>query len=127
MQCRFVILRIYRCKFVPANHTLQYYAPTLYLTLGIGLSTSKLLTGMINIFQLIGVTITLFYMDTFGRRPLTIAGAAMMGIPHCIMAGIVAAFGKSWPQHQAVAWFGVALLYFYMFSYGKLDFFSFES
>lgn len=100
-------------------NAMQYYAPTLYATIGIGLGTAKLLTGMINIFQLIGVTITLFYMDKFGRRPLTIWGAAMMGIPHCIMAGIVGAFSKSWPEHQAVAWLGVAVLYFYMFSYGK--------
>lgn len=102
-------------------NAMQYYAPTLYATIGIGLGTSKLLTGMINIFQLIGVSITLFYMDKFGRRPLTIWGAAMMGVPHCIMAGIVGSYSDSWPEHRAVAWFGVALLYFYMFSYGMFS------
>ncbi|KIW24678.1 uncharacterized protein PV07_10380 [Cladophialophora immunda] len=96
----------------------QYYAPTLFATIGMNISEAKILTGMINIFQIIGVTITLFTMDKVGRRRLSIWGAVMMGVPHCIMAGLVAKFNDSWPEHKAIGWFGVAVFYFYMFSYG---------
>ena len=71
---------------------------------------SLILTGMINIFQFVGVAITLFNMDRFGRRRLTIWGAVGMGIPHIIMAIIVGLYNKSWPSHTGVGWFGVALV-----------------
>ncbi|RFU34881.1 hypothetical protein B7463_g1468, partial [Scytalidium lignicola] len=96
----------------------QYYGPTLFSTIGMNLSQSRILTGMINIFQLIGVTITLLNMDRMGRRRLSIWGAVMMGVPHFIMAGLVGKYNATWSSHKGVGWFGVAVFYFYMFSYG---------
>jgi hypothetical protein len=87
-----------------------YYAPTLFTTLGQGYEQSLILAGMINIGQLVGVTPTLLFMDKFGRRPLAIWGAIGMGIPHAIMAGLIGKYGSSWPEHQGLGWFCVALV-----------------
>ena len=65
---------------------------------------------MINIGQLVGVTPTLLFMDKLGRRRLAIWGAIGMGIPHSIMAGVIGTYGHSWPEHQGVGWFCVALI-----------------
>lgn len=40
-----------------------------------------------------------------------------MGIPHAILAGLVATFNSSWQDHPGPAWFGVALIYFYVLMY----------
>lgn len=40
-----------------------------------------------------------------------------MGIPHAILAGLVARFNSSWQDHSGPAWFGVALIYFYVLMY----------
>lgn len=71
---------------------------------------SLILSGMVNICQLVAVFPALFYLDQMGRRTIAIAGGIMMGIPHAIMAGIVGKFNATWSSHTGVGWFGVALI-----------------
>jgi Sugar (and other) transporter. len=71
---------------------------------------------MVNIFNTAGVVVTLPNMDRFGRRRLAIGGAIGMAIPHIIMSGIVSKYHKSWSSHQAVGWFGVAMISFTIYS-----------
>lgn len=72
---------------------------------------------MINICQLVGACIIITCLDKVGRRKLAIYGGIAMGIPHAILAGLVATFNSSWQDHPGPAWFGVALIYFYVLMY----------
>lgn len=87
-----------------------YYAPTFFAALGQGYETSLILSGMVNICQLVAGIPTFLYLDKMGRRKLAIAGGFAMGIPHIIMAGIVGKFSSNWEAHQAMGWLGVALV-----------------
>jgi MFS family permease len=73
---------------------------------------------MINVAQLVGATITAIYLDSLGRRKLAIWGGVAMGIPHAILAGLVATYSTTWAQNPAPAWFSVALVYVYVLMFG---------
>lgn len=77
-----------------------------------------LLSGIINVTQLVGVATSLWTMDRFGRRPLLLAGAGLMFICHLIIAVLVGKFGGRWAEHATEGWVAVAFLFFYMFSFG---------
>ncbi|KAJ5389731.1 uncharacterized protein N7496_000799 [Penicillium cataractarum] len=94
-----------------------YYAPTFFTELGQDYNMSLILSGMVNICQLVGNIPILLYMDKIGRRRIGIYGALGMAIPHLIMAGVVSKFSSSWESHPAVGWFGVALVYIYVLAY----------
>ncbi|GLI82198.1 hypothetical protein PoHVEF18_010605 [Penicillium ochrochloron] len=94
-----------------------YYAPTFFAELGQDYNMSLILSGIVNICQLVGAIPILLYMDKIGRRKIAIYGALAMAIPHLIMAGVVGKFNSSWESHQAVARFGVALVYIYVLAY----------
>lgn len=69
-----------------------------------------ILSGMINICQMVAVIPVFIYLDRLGRRSLSIWGAVAMGIPHAIMAVIVGLYSSSWATHRGLGWFGVALV-----------------
>ncbi|KAJ5633629.1 hypothetical protein N7528_001471 [Penicillium herquei] len=94
-----------------------YYAPTFFTSLGQTYNNSLILSGMINICQLIGNIPILLYFDQIGRRRIAIVGAFLMAAPHLVMAGIYGKFSSNWQAHQGVGWFGVALIYVYVFAY----------
>ncbi|KAJ5580513.1 hypothetical protein N7450_006814 [Penicillium hetheringtonii] len=94
-----------------------YYAPTFFSSLGQDYEMSLILSGMINVCQLVGSVPIILYMDKFGRRRLAIAGGIAMGIPHIIMAGLFNKFSSNWTAHDGVGWFGVALVYIYVLAY----------
>jgi MFS family permease len=97
-----------------------YYAPTLFKNLGQGYERSLILSGMINVGQLVGVVPTTLFIDQMGRRPLAIWGAIGMAIPHAIMAGLTAQYGNDWPAHPGVGWFCVALVCKFIVLFGSL-------
>ena len=77
-----------------------------------------LLSGIINVTQLVGVATSLWTMDRFGRRPLLLTGASLMFICHLIIAVLVGKFGGRWADHATEGWVAAAFLFFYMFSFG---------
>jgi hypothetical protein len=77
-----------------------------------------LLSGIINVTQLVGVATSLWTMDRFGRRPLLLTGADLMFVCHLIIAVLVGKFGGRWADHSTEGWVAVAFLFFYMFSFG---------
>jgi MFS family permease len=87
-----------------------YYAPTFFSALGLGTELSLILSGMVNIFQLVANLPTFIYLDRIGRRKLAIGGGIAMGIPLAIMSGLVGKYNGSWESHKGLAWFGVALI-----------------
>ncbi|KAL4877970.1 general substrate transporter [Aspergillus karnatakaensis] len=94
-----------------------YYAPTFFEALGQDRDTSLILSGMINIVQLVGGIPILIYLDRVGRRTLAIAGGIAMAIPHLVMSGLMNRFSSDWPSNRGIAWFCVALIYLYVLAY----------
>ncbi|KAE8154608.1 general substrate transporter [Aspergillus avenaceus] len=94
-----------------------YYAPTFFEALGQDNDTSLILSGMVNICQLIGNIPIFMYLDRVGRRKLAIFGGIAMAIPHLVMAGLVGQYSSDWPSHRALGWFCMALVYVYALTY----------
>lgn len=78
---------------------------------------SLILSGMVNICQLVAGIPTFLYLDKVGRRKLAIGGGLAMAVPHIIEAGIVGKFSSNWPSNPGMGWFGVALVYLYVLAY----------
>ncbi|KAF0318364.1 MFS monosaccharide transporter [Colletotrichum asianum] len=66
-----------------------YYAPTFFAALGQKGDMPLILSGMVNICQLIAGIPTFLFLDQVGRRKLAIGGGFAMAVPHLIMAGVV--------------------------------------
>ncbi|MCJ1362720.1 hypothetical protein MMC16_001826 [Acarospora aff. strigata] len=104
-------------QFVGIN-ALIYYSPTLFGTMGLNHSMQLIMSGVLNITQLVGVSTSIWTMDRFGRRPLLLWGSALMTISHAIIAILVGKFSHDWPTHRTEGWVSVAFLLFYMLSFG---------
>ncbi|KAL8831032.1 MAG: hypothetical protein Q9191_001099 [Dirinaria sp. TL-2023a] len=106
-----------RQQFVGIN-ALIYYSPTLFGTMGLNHSMQLIMSGVLNITQLVGVSTSLWTMDRFGRRPLLLWGSLFMTLSHFIISILVGKFSHDWPAHRGAGWASVAFLFFYMLSFG---------
>ncbi|THV47620.1 hypothetical protein BGAL_0299g00100 [Botrytis galanthina] len=111
------ILIMFFQQFVGIN-ALIYYSPTLFARMGLGSEMQLIMSGVLNICQLVGVGSSLFTMDRYGRRPLLMIGSFFMTISHVMIAVMVCLFSYDWHTHQAAAWVSVAFLLFYMVAFG---------
>ncbi|KAG5520268.1 hypothetical protein PMAC_001347 [Pneumocystis sp. 'macacae'] len=105
-------------QFVGIN-ALVYYSPTLFKTLGLNYDMQLLMSGILNVTQLFGVTISIYTMDKLGRRPLLLIGSILMFISQLSIAIIVGIYSHNWSIYKIQGWIGAALLLFYMFSFGS--------
>lgn len=104
-------------RFVGIN-ALIYYSPTLFQTMGLTLPLQLLMSGILNITQLLGVLTSLWTMDKLGRRPLLLVGSALMFLSHLIITILVALYSSDWTSHRLQGWASVAMLLFYMLAFG---------
>jgi sugar porter (SP) family MFS transporter len=95
-----------------------YYAPLLLKTLGLDYELQLIITGVLNIFQLIGVISSFWTMDRMGRRTLLIYGALAMTVCHLLVAIMVGKYNKDWSAHKGGAWISVVSLLAYMLFFG---------
>lgn len=86
--------------------------------MGLDYDMQLIMSGVLNVIQLIGVITSLWTMDRFGRRPLLLWGSFFMMISHIIIAILVGLFSNDWPAHRPEGWVSVAFLLFYMLSFG---------
>lgn len=86
--------------------------------MGLDYSLQLIMSGVLNVTQLLGVITSLWTMDRFGRRPLLLWGSMFMTLSHLIIAILVGKFSSDWPGHRAAGWVSVAFLLFYMLSFG---------
>ena len=86
--------------------------------MGLNYSMQLIMSGVLNVIQLVGVITSLWTMDRFGRRPLLLWGSFCMTISHVIIAILVGLFSSNWPAHRPEGWVSVAFLLFYMISFG---------
>ncbi|KAL8736717.1 MAG: hypothetical protein Q9166_000083 [cf. Caloplaca sp. 2 TL-2023] len=104
-------------QFVGIN-ALIYYSPTLFETMGLNYSMQLIMSGVLNVTQLIGVSTSIWTIDRFGRRPLLLWGSFFMTISHLIIAVFVGKYNKSWSDHRGPGWASAGFLLFYMLSFG---------
>ncbi|RAK73004.1 sugar porter family MFS transporter [Aspergillus fijiensis CBS 313.89] len=104
-------------QFVGIN-ALIYYSPTLFETMGLDYDMQLLMSGILNVLQLVGVATTIWTMDSIGRRPLLLWGAAIMALCHIIISVLVGLYSDNWPAHRGPGWASVALLFVYMIAFG---------
>ncbi|KAJ5101606.1 sugar transporter STL1 [Penicillium alfredii] len=104
-------------QFVGIN-ALIYYSPSLFESMGLDTSMQLIMSGVLNILQLVGVTTSIWTMDTLGRRKLLLGGATLMAMSHIIIAVLVGLFDSNWSAHRAQGWASVAFLLFYMIAFG---------
>ena len=95
-----------------------YYAPTLFSTLGADYEMSLILSGTLNIVQLLAVFICFFIIEKVGRRPLAIYGAIGMFVVYVIIAGLVGKYSSDWSANASAGWACVAMAFIYMLVYG---------
>ena len=86
--------------------------------MGLTYDMQLVMSGVLNVTQLIGVSTSLWTMDALGRRPLLLWGSILMTISHMIIAILVGKFENNWPAHRPAGWASVAFLLFYMVSFG---------
>lgn len=86
--------------------------------MGLDYSMQLLMSGIVNVGQLVGVITSISTMDKFGRRALLLWGVAIMAICHIIVAILVSLYSDNWPAHRAQGWASVALLLVYMVAFG---------
>jgi MFS family permease len=100
-------------QFVGIN-ALIYYSPTLFETMGQDRDMQLILSGILNVTQLVGVATSVWTMDRFGRRPLLLWGSVAMCISHVIISALVGMYSDNWPAHRGPGWASVAFLFVYM-------------
>ncbi|KAJ5561594.1 Major facilitator superfamily domain general substrate transporter [Penicillium sp. DV-2018c] len=86
--------------------------------MGLDSSTQLVMSGVLNVVQLVGVTTSIWTMEVVGRRKLLLSGAAIMALSHIIIAVLVCLFSVDWLSHKAEGWTSVAFLLFYMLAFG---------
>jgi len=86
--------------------------------MGLDYNMQLIMSGVLNITQLVGVTTSIWTMDHFGRRPLLLWGSLFMALSHVIISILVGKFSHDWPSHRVEGWISVAFLLFYMISFG---------
>ena len=62
--------------------------------MGLDYSLQLIMSGVLNVTQLVGVTTSLWTMDRFGRRPLLLWGSLFMTLSHFIIAILVGKFSS---------------------------------
>lgn len=104
-------------QFLGIN-ALIYYSPTLFGTMGLDRSMQLIMSGVLNIVQLLGVITSLGTLDRFGRRSTLLFGSVFTFIPLLIISVMVALFNKTWESHKTEGWASVSMLLFYIFVFG---------
>jgi len=86
--------------------------------MGLDYDMQLIMSGILNVMQLVSVSTSVFTMDSLGRRSLLLWGSVLMAISHIIIAALVGIYSDNWPAHRAQGWTSVAFLLFYMLAFG---------
>ena len=104
-------------QFVGIN-ALIYYSPTLFETMGLKRDMQLIMSGILNVIQLVGVASTVLTMDYIGRRALLLSGSIFMALSHIIISYLVYSYGDDWRGYRLEGWVAVSLLLLYMLVFG---------
>ena len=101
-----------------ATNGFIYYAPILFQSIGKPYEMSLILSGALNIMQLIAVLCCFFITEHVGRRPLVIFGGFGLMMPYIIFAILVGLYSSDWAAHKGPGCAAVAITFAYIFKYG---------
>ncbi|KAG8811116.1 hypothetical protein FRC17_002623 [Serendipita sp. 399] len=100
-------------------NALLYYGPSLMRSIGLeGDTVSLVMSGFINIMQLVAVIPAIFLLDSVGRKPLLQIGALVMSGSHIAVAIIIWLGSENWAAHRGLAWVAVGMIYLFTAAYG---------
>jgi MFS family permease len=91
-----------------------YYAPTIFGSLGLNVSTTSLLaTGVLGVIDFLFTFPAIFFVDRFGRRKFLMAGAIGMMISHVVVAGILGHYGQNFnlAGGKVAGWVGIVFIW----------------
>ncbi|KAE8445719.1 hypothetical protein EG329_012898 [Mollisiaceae sp. DMI_Dod_QoI] len=100
-------------------NAILYYAPTIFQNIGLSGNTISLLaTGVVGIVMFLATIPSVLYIDRLGRKPILTVGAIGMATCHIIIAGIVAKYRDSFPEHRGAGWGAVAMVWLFVIHFG---------
>ncbi|KIK63057.1 hypothetical protein GYMLUDRAFT_163959 [Collybiopsis luxurians FD-317 M1] len=100
-------------------NAILYYAPTIFRNLSLtGNTTSLLATGVVGIAMTLAIIPTVIYVDQWGRKPVLVFGAFLMGTCHLIIAVLTGLYHNSWTSHAAAGWAACALVWVFALGFG---------
>ncbi|KAG8214110.1 general substrate transporter [Butyriboletus roseoflavus] len=106
-------LTMFYQQFIGCN-AIIYYAPTIFGQLGLNPNTTSLLaTGVYGIVNTLATLPAIILLDTVGRRPLLMWGAAGCCFSLVIVGSLIAVFGDDWPSHVAAGHVAIAFIFLY--------------
>ncbi|KAG1751451.1 D-xylose-proton symporter [Suillus paluster] len=96
------------------NMAIIYYAPTIFGQLGLDPNTTSLFaTGIFGIVNMVATLPAIILLDSVGRRPLLMSGAAGCFICLAIVGSLVTAYGKDWSAHAVAARTAIVFVFLY--------------
>ncbi|GAC94273.1 monosaccharide transporter [Pseudozyma hubeiensis SY62] len=96
-----------------------YYAPFIFKQIGLeGNTISLLASGVVGIVLFLATIPAVLYIDSWGRKPTMIVGAAIMGCCHLVVAIIIATCSGNWPAHRAAGWVACAFVWIFAAGFG---------
>lgn len=99
-------------------NALIYYSPTLFSLMGMTFNLQLILSGLLNMVQLLAIMTNFWTIDLLGRRPLLLIGSLTTLASHGVIAILVAKFSGEWSTHRLEGWVSVAALFSFMFFFG---------
>lgn len=91
-----------------------YYAPTIFGQLGLDPNTTSLFaTGVYGIVNMLATLPAIVLLDSLGRRPLLMSGAAGCFTCLAIVGSLVTVYGKDWPAHAIAARIAIVFVFVY--------------
>ncbi|KAH0524147.1 hypothetical protein TsFJ059_009051 [Trichoderma semiorbis] len=90
-----------------------FYSTTIFqINLGYSGTTSRVISGCLQIWQLLAAGLGVFLVDRVGRRPLLIVSAAGMAVAHACLAGLTSNLHNKHASDAAIFFYFVALFFF---------------
>ncbi|OJA19627.1 hypothetical protein AZE42_03853 [Rhizopogon vesiculosus] len=100
-------------QFMGCN-AIIYYAPTIFGQLGLNPNTTSLLaTGVYGVVNMLATLPAVILLDSVGRRPLLISGAAGCLTCLVVVGALVTAYGRDWSAHEVAARTAIAFVFLY--------------
>ncbi|OAP62426.1 hypothetical protein AYL99_04629 [Fonsecaea erecta] len=95
-----------------------FYAPTLFESVGQSSEMALILSGVVNILQLVAVFICFSSIDLIGRRPIARVGGFGSAACYPVIAILSGLCEKDWSANNAAGWACVAMVFAFILVYG---------